>query len=43
MAHLLKNVLTRGLLGILAAFMLASCDLSTPMEATDNAVVPSNF
>ena len=43
MAHLLKNVLVRGLVGICAAFVLASCDLSTPMEGTDNAVVPSNF
>ena len=43
MAHLLKNVLLRGLVGICAAFVLASCDLSTPMEGTDNAVVPSNF
>ena len=38
-----KNILTRGLLAIFCAFILASCDLSTPTVTTDNSVIPSNF
>ena len=43
MQILQKKMIFRGLLGIFAAFALASCDVSTPTVSGDNSVIPSNF
>ena len=38
-----KKTVFNGILGILSAFILASCDVSTPTVSGDNSVIPSNF
>ncbi len=42
MSHI-KNIGFRALLTIGAAFILASCDMSTPRHTGDNSVIPSNL
>ena len=43
MLFLTKKSIFNGILGILSAFILASCDVSTPTVSGDNSVIPSNF
>ena len=43
MAFFEKNMVVRGILSVLCAFVLASCDLSGPTVSGDNSVIPSNF
>lgn len=38
-----KKSILRSVVAILSAFVLASCDVSTPTVVGDNSVIPSNF
>ncbi len=43
MSYKLKKSVIRSLIGIVCAFTLTSCDLSTPTHQGDNSVIPSNL
>ena len=43
MSHAIKRGIQKGIFGIILAFSLTSCDLSTPTHQGDNSVIPSNL
>lgn len=43
MSFIDKKMVFRGICAVLSAFVLASCDVSTPTHQGDNSVIPSNL